>query len=232
MGGISSLMSRFRSNHECRILMVGLDAAGKTTILYKLNLGTVETTIPTIGFNVEHVEYAGRSKIVNFTAWDVGGRDKIRPLWRHYYRHVNALIFVVDSNDRDRIEDAKDQLDSLLSEDEVENYPLLVFANKQDLPTSMKPAEVVEKLGLHGIRGRKWFIAGSVATRGEGLYEGLEWLTETVERSGTEASGTSSPQATEHLPTMTRGKAVIDKDDVSTADTEDEGTRADILRVA
>merc|ERR1712135_109860 len=111
---------------EMRILMVGLDAAGKTTILYKLKLGEVVTTIPTIGFNV----------------WDVGGQDKIRPLWRHYYQGTNGLIYVVDSNDRDRIEDAKEELNKMLNEDEMRDAVVLVFANKQDLPNAMTAAEV------------------------------------------------------------------------------------------
>ena len=88
---------------------VGLDAAGKTTILYKLKLGEIVTTIPTIGFNVETVEY----KNISFTVWDVGGQDKIRPLWRHYFQNTQGLIFVVDSNDRERIDGdngAKDEL--------------------------------------------------------------------------------------------------------------------------
>uniref|UniRef100_A0A6B2LT66 ADP-ribosylation factor n=1 Tax=Arcella intermedia TaxID=1963864 RepID=A0A6B2LT66_9EUKA len=82
--------------------MVGLDAPGKTTILYKLKLGEVVTTIPTIGFNVETISFNSR----NWTVWDVGGPDKIRPLWRHYYQNTSAAIFVIDSNDRDRIEEA------------------------------------------------------------------------------------------------------------------------------
>ena len=96
----SRLWERMFGKKEMRILMVGLDAAGKTTILYKLKLGEVVTTIPTIGFNVETVEY----KNISFTVWDVGGQDKIRPLWRHYYQNTQGLIFVVDSNDRDRVD--------------------------------------------------------------------------------------------------------------------------------
>ena len=76
---ISRLFAGLFGKTEMRILMVGLDAAGKTTILYKLKLGEIVTTIPTIGFNVETVEY----KNISFTVWDVGGQDKIRPLWRH-----------------------------------------------------------------------------------------------------------------------------------------------------
>merc|ERR1711907_45124 len=90
--------------------MVGLDAAGKTTILYKLKLGEVVTTIPTIGFNVETVEY----KNISFTVWDVGGQDKIRPLWRHYYQNTQGIIFVVDSNDRERVGEAKDELNRVM----------------------------------------------------------------------------------------------------------------------
>lgn len=152
--------------------MVGLDAAGKTTILYKLKLGEVVTTIPTIGFNVETVEYSNLS----FTVWDVGGQDKIRPLWRHYFQNTHGLIFVVDSNDRDRIIDAREELQRMLTEDDLKDAVLLVLANKQDFSNAMSAAEVTEKLGLHQITNRNWFIQSTVATRGEGLYEGLDWL--------------------------------------------------------
>merc|ERR1712193_601838 len=109
----TKIWQRLIGKTEMRILMVGLDAAGKTTILYKLKLGEVVTTIPTIGFNVETVEY----KNIRFTVWDVGGQDKIRPLWRYYYQGTQGLIFVVDSNDRDRVEDAREELKKMLEED-------------------------------------------------------------------------------------------------------------------
>jgi len=174
---------------EMRILMVGLDAAGKTTILYKLKLGEVVTTIPTIGFNVETVEY----KNISFTVWDVGGQDKIRPLWRHYYQNTQGVIFVVDSNDRDRIDDSKDyehsakeELNRMLAEDELRDAVLLVFANKQDLPNAMKVQEVTERLGLNKLRNRQWYIQGTSAPTGDGLYEGLDWLSATL---GKKAAG-------------------------------------------
>ena len=89
---------------------MGLDNAGKTTILYKLKLGEVVTTIPTIGFNVESVEY----KNVNMTVWDVGGQTKIRPLWQHYFENTDAIIFAVDCADAGRLEEAKNELDIVL----------------------------------------------------------------------------------------------------------------------
>eukprot|EP01065_Artemidia_motanka_P007113 TRINITY_DN1350_c0_g2_i1.p1 TRINITY_DN1350_c0_g2~~TRINITY_DN1350_c0_g2_i1.p1 ORF type:complete len:183 (+),score=87.78 TRINITY_DN1350_c0_g2_i1:1-549(+) len=171
-GSISKLFAGLFGKKEVRMLMVGLDAAGKTTILYKMKLGEIVTTIPTIGFNVETVEY----KNIKFTMWDVGGQDKLRPLWRHYFQNTNGVIFVVDSNDRDRVGQAKDELQKMLSEDELRDACLLVFANKQDLPNAMSTAEVTDKLGLHSMRQREWYIQGSCATTGEGLYEGLDWL--------------------------------------------------------
>lgn len=168
----AKLFSRLFGKKDMRILMVGLDAAGKTTILYKLKLGEIVTTIPTIGFNVETVEY----KNINFTVWDVGGQDKIRPLWRHYFQNTQGLIFVVDSNDRERITEAHDELHKMLAEDELRDAVLLVFANKQDLPQAMSVAEITDKLGLHNIRTRKWYMQATCATSGDGLYEGLDWL--------------------------------------------------------
>merc|ERR1712061_516563 len=159
-----------------RILMVGLDAAGKTTILYKLKLGEVVTTIPTIGFNVETIEY----KNMSFTVWDIGGQDKIRPLYRHYYQGTAGIIYVVDSSDRDRIQHASEELGSLTSADEWRDALLLVFANKQDLANGMTVAEITEKLGLHKLRDRRWFVQSTCATTGDGLYEGLDWLSRTL----------------------------------------------------
>merc|ERR1711878_234275 len=172
----SALFKGLFGMKDMRILMVGLDASGKTTILYKLKLGDMVTTIPTIGFNVETVEHRN----LNFTVWDVGGQDKIRPLWRYYYQGTNALIYVVDSNDRDRTEDAREELMKMLNEDEMRDAVLLVFANKQDLPNAMTAAEVTEKLGLHNLRHQQWFIQSACATTGDGLYEGLDWLSRTL----------------------------------------------------
>ena len=157
--------------------MLGLDAAGKTTILYKLKLGEVVSSVPTIGFNVETVEY----KKIKFTVWDVGGQDKIRLLWRHYYENTQGLIFVVDSSDRERVELAKEELHKMLGEEELREAALLVFANKQDLGV-MSVAEVTEKLGLHTLRGRDWYIQGTCAMTGDGLYDGLEWMSKTVSK--------------------------------------------------
>ncbi|XP_043107705.1 ADP-ribosylation factor 4-like [Puntigrus tetrazona] len=174
----SNLFSRLVKKKDMRLLMVGLDAAGKTTVLYKLKLGEVVTTIPTLGFNVETVEYRN----ISFTVWDVGGQDVIRRLWRHYYQNTKGLIFVVDSSDRDRIETAAEELNAMLAEDEMRDALLLVLANKQDLPKAMPVHELTDRLGLHALRGRQWFVQATCAVQGSGLYEGLDWLSDQLSR--------------------------------------------------
>ena len=156
---------------ECGMLMVGLDAAGKTTILYKLKLGEVKRTTPTIGFNVESVQY----KNIKFNVWDVGGQTKIRPLWKHYYKGVGGVIFVVDSADKDRLKEAKDELQHMLKDDLLKDVLVLVFLNKQDMSTALKPNELIEKLGLPGVR-QKWYAQACCGTSGDGLFDGLDWL--------------------------------------------------------
>ncbi|TKS90369.1 ADP-ribosylation factor 4 [Collichthys lucidus] len=135
---ISSLFSRLFGKKQMRILMVGLDAAGKTTILYKLKLGEIVTTIPTIG--------------------------------------TTGLIFVVDSNDRERVAESAEELAKMIHEDELKEAVILVFANKQDLPNAMGVSELTDKLGLHNLRSRTWHVQATCATQGTGLYEGLDWL--------------------------------------------------------
>ncbi|KAL7714661.1 ADP-ribosylation factor [Entamoeba marina] len=166
----------FPKNKDTRILMVGLDAAGKTAILYKLKIGENVCTIPTIGFNVETVDY----KKVHFTIWDVGGQTILRPLWRHYYEGTHGIVFVLDSNDLDRIDEAKGVLKGLIEDDTMRNAPLLVFANKHDLPNAMSVSEVVKRLGLNSIKNRQWYCQTSCATNGDGLYEGLDWLSDKI----------------------------------------------------
>lgn len=168
---LSQIFNKFVSKTPVRILMVGLDAAGKTTILYHMKLNEVVTTIPTIGFNVETVEY----KNISFTVWDVGGQTIIRPLWRHYFTNTQGLIFVVDSNDPERIKDAAEELHTMLQEDQLRGVALLIFANKQDLPRAMTTADITEALGLSAVSS-PWLVQASCAVSGAGLVEGLDWL--------------------------------------------------------
>lgn len=177
MGQIfSSFYERLFGNKKVRILMLGLDSVGKTTILYKIKLGEVVTTIPTIGFNVETIDY----KNISFTVWDVCSQDRIRPLWCHYFAGSDALVFVVDSGDRDRISEASEELWRILRNEQMQDIFVLVMANKQDLANAMSPSEITDKLDLRSISNdnpnRHWHIQPTCGPQGSGLYEGLDWL--------------------------------------------------------
>merc|ERR1712216_226415 len=169
---LSKIFGKLIGQKEVRILILGLDNAGKTTILYRLHQGEVVSTIPTIGFNVETVNY----KNIKFQVWDLGGQTSIRPYWRCYFPNTQAVIYVVDSGDVDRISTSKQEFHAILEEEELKDALILVFANKQDLPGALDDAAVPEGLGLHNIKNRQWAIFKTSAIKGEGLFEGLEWL--------------------------------------------------------
>ena len=154
-------------------MMLGLDSAGKTTILYKLKLGEVISIIPTIGFDIETVKY----KNLSFQVWDVGCGNKIRDLWCQYCAGADALIFVIDSSDYERYEEAKEPLHEVINSDK-RDVPLLVYANKQDLVGDYSSEIIAEKLGLDKKPDLRWKVQGTCAIKGDGLYEGLEWLFE------------------------------------------------------
>ncbi|KAF4267463.1 hypothetical protein CNMCM8714_003343 [Aspergillus fumigatus] len=171
-GSLSRLWSFFWTKKEIRILILGLDNAGKTTLLYRLKIGEVVTTIPTIGFNVESVTYRN----LNFNVWDLGGQTSIRPYWRCYYANTAAVIFVIDSTDIERLGTAADELAAMLNEEELRDAALLVFANKQDQPGAKGAGEISEALKLGELRDRNWSIVACSAIDGKGLDEGMDWL--------------------------------------------------------
>jgi ADP-ribosylation factor protein 1 len=158
----------------------------------------VQCTHVDAGFNVDTVEY----KNITFTVWDVGGQERLRGLWKHCELYVflspdrhahrfdslsdfqgsQGLIYVVDSNDVDRIADARESLGSLMADSALVGIPVLILANKQDLPMAMSTSAITDRLGLHGVREREWYVQGCVAGSGDGLYEGLEWLATTLKK--------------------------------------------------
>lgn len=161
------------NSKQYRIIMIGLDNAGKTQILYKLKLGESVVTVPTIGFNVETVSY----KYVDLVVWDIGGQDRLRILWKHYTDGINGLIYVIDASDRERIGEAIECLSKELTSPHMYKVPILIFANKQDLPNAISADELTDKLNVLFRNHEKNFrVFESVATEDVGLIQGIDWL--------------------------------------------------------
>eukprot|EP01017_Pseudomicrothorax_dubius_P021347 TRINITY_DN23030_c0_g1_i1.p1 TRINITY_DN23030_c0_g1~~TRINITY_DN23030_c0_g1_i1.p1 ORF type:complete len:180 (+),score=32.26 TRINITY_DN23030_c0_g1_i1:18-557(+) len=167
---LSKMINSYFAKQKTRILLVGLDGAGKTTFLYKLKLNELVQTAPTIGFNLEYLNY----KNLHMTIWDVGGQQRIRRLWTNYFANTDAIIFMLDSADEERIEIARDELHNMLESEELPRAHLLVFANKQDIG-KMTPSEIESKLELNKLK-MPWKIQGCSALSGDGLYDGMDWL--------------------------------------------------------
>eukprot|EP00440_Ansanella_granifera_P008987 gb/GFBE01009738.1/.p1 GENE.gb/GFBE01009738.1/~~gb/GFBE01009738.1/.p1 ORF type:complete len:180 (+),score=74.06 gb/GFBE01009738.1/:1-540(+) len=176
MGLLNILKKMKKDEAEKRILMLGLDNAGKTTILKKMSQEDISHIMPTQGFNIKSLQQEG----VKLNVWDIGGQKTIRPYWSNYFEASDALVYVVDSSDRRRLEESCQELKELLAEDKLAAVPLLVFANKQDLMQATPADEITEALGLGAISDRTWNIQACSAKDGTGLEEGLEWLTTTV----------------------------------------------------
>lgn len=169
----SSPLRQLVGKAQMQIIIIGLAGAGKTTLLHSLGLGEVLTTIPAIGCNVETAEYQN----LYFTSWDVGGQVTMEPLFQQSSSASRpVIVFVVDSNDDERIEQARYELQKLLLNNKLRGSPLLVLANKQDLPDVMSVEEVADRLLLPSLQDRQWHIQGLCAWTGAGLDAGLGWL--------------------------------------------------------
>ncbi|XP_063235755.1 ADP-ribosylation factor-like protein 4A [Bacillus rossius redtenbacheri] len=184
MGKNSSLLDALPSAQgTLHVVMLGLDSAGKTTALYRLKFDQYLNTVPTIGFNCEKVKGAlGRAKGVNFLVWDVGGQEKLRPLWKSYTRCTDGIVFVLDSVDSERMEEAKMELARTARSPDNAGVPILVLANKQDLPGAREPRELEKLLGLSEMSSHCWHVQPACAITGDGLHEGLEQLYEMILR--------------------------------------------------
>ncbi|XP_051912368.1 ADP-ribosylation factor-like protein 1 [Hippocampus zosterae] len=166
MGGVfGKIWGRLFGSKDYRTLILGLDGAGKTSILDYLDIGKATQTTPTIGFNVKTI----RLKNLSFQAWDLGGQLAIRTYWKIYYPNTSAIIYVVDSADKDRFETSRKELHLMLAEAELHARPLLVLANKQDLEGAVSEADISQYMGLPHIKDREWAIFPCSASTGEGL---------------------------------------------------------------
>ncbi|KAH7105268.1 GTP-binding protein [Auriculariales sp. MPI-PUGE-AT-0066] len=176
MGLLTIIRKNRRKQKEMRLLFLGLDNAGKTTILKKLNGEDISTISPTLGFNIKtfvHNNYT-------LNVWDVGGQRTLRPYWRNYFEQTDAIVWVVDSSDRLRLDDCRTELHSLLQEDRLAGASLLVFVNKQDIPGSLTDVQIREALQLDSIKSHQCKVQPCSAVTGDNLLVGLNWVVDEV----------------------------------------------------
>ena len=176
MGFILSKIIEFftKSRNNFKIIILGMQNAGKTTILYRLSLGQIVKTTPTIGSNVEELTYNN----VKFQAWDLGGQESTRSVWDVYYMNTDAVVYVIDSQDDEYFEESKAQFHKLIHNQTLKNATILIFANKQDLPGAKDVNKLVQDYEFFKIRDHVWHIQPCSALKGEGLVTGIKWLSE------------------------------------------------------
>ncbi|NXG66458.1 ARL11 protein, partial [Hemiprocne comata] len=172
---MGKLISKGRCARDARVVMLGLDFAGKSTLLYKLKSGQAVETCPTVGFNVESLQTPCH---ISFTLWDVGGQGSLRASWPDYLEDTNTLIFVLDSADTARLPEATAALEEALSHPSMAGVPVLLLANKQEVPGALAPAELGERLRWGRLEERRWVLLGCSAHTGQGLQEALVVLGE------------------------------------------------------
>jgi len=174
MGLLNLLRNLKKDDEEFRILMLGLDNSGKTTALKQLAGEDINSITPTQGFNIKSVQSMG----FKLNVWDIGGQKHIRPYWKNYYQNTDAIVYMFDSADKRRADEAAEELGSLLDEELLAGLPVLVFANKQDLLNAMNAADVMKELGLTDCKDRWTHVQACSAKTGEGLEDGMQRLIE------------------------------------------------------
>ncbi|KAI6188822.1 ADP-ribosylation factor-like protein 3 [Aphelenchoides besseyi] len=176
MSGLLSILKKFKNQQ-------GLDNAGKTTILKKLASEDVTHITPT--------------QDIKLNVWDIGGQRKIRPYWKNYFDNTDVLIYVIDSTDKKRFDETALELSELLEEEKLKNVPVLVFANKQDLFNAAPASEIADGMQLLSLsRDRIWQIQACSALSGEGIKEGMEWISKNIKSPPTKSTGKSTANST------------------------------------
>lgn len=159
-----------------RILFLGLDNAGKSSVIKAFLGESIEDLSPTLGFEIKTVDCKG----YRLSCWDVGGQTTIRAYWRNYFESTDGVVWVVDSTDRERMKICKQELDTILQQERLANASLLILANKQDIGGAMAAAEIRDALDLDRIERRHWSIQPCSAATREGVADGIVWLVDDI----------------------------------------------------
>ena len=164
-----------------RVLILGLDGSGKTTLIYLLKYKEVITTLPTVGFNIEELQIAKRLRV---RLWDVGGHHKVRHLWTHYYMTTAGIIYMIDSSSKDRLKESKEEFYKILKHRDVkEHIPVLLFANKQEMEGALSVNEIIEFFELKEYVSNPWCMQECSTQKQEGVWKGMETFSEMVKQN-------------------------------------------------
>lgn len=172
MGLLRFLRKLKLKEKEMRILFLGLDNAGKSSVIKAFMHQSIDDLSPTLGFEIKTVECQG----YRLSCWDVGGQSTIRAYWRNYFEATDGVVWVVDSTDRERIALCKKELDTILQQERLASASLLILANKQDIEGAMESTEIRDALDLDRIQRRHWSIQPCSAATRTGVEEGIVWL--------------------------------------------------------
>lgn len=172
MGLLNIIRRAKERDQEIRLLILGLDNSGKTTILKKFNGEDINSISPTLGFNIKTLYF----RDFKLSVWDVGGQVSIRTYWRNFFEQTDGLIWVVDSSDQGRLSSCKKELHDLLKQEKLAGSTLLIFYNKSDIQGAMPLQQIKDFLELDKIQSRHWAILPSSAVTGSGLLQGIDWL--------------------------------------------------------
>lgn len=172
MGLLRFLRKLKLKEKEMRILFLGLDNAGKSSVIKAFMGESIDDLSPTLGFEIKTVECQG----YRLSCWDVGGQSTIRAYWRNYFEATDGVVWVVDSTDRERMALCKKELDSILQQERLASASLLILANKQDIGGAMESTEIRDILDLDRIQRRHWSIVPCSAATRKGVEDGVVWL--------------------------------------------------------
>ncbi|KXS17337.1 ADP-ribosylation factor-like protein 2 [Gonapodya prolifera JEL478] len=180
MGLLTILRKNRQREREIRILILGLDNAGKTTIVHRLLGRDLSSISPTLGFAISTIAYGG----FKLNVWDVGGQKSIRSFWRNYFEKTDAVVWVVDAADgEERLKECRKEMERVVTEERLSGATLLVLANKQDLPSALPASTISSLLGLdspNALPGHHWAVWGCSAYDGRGLREAIGWCVSDV----------------------------------------------------
>jgi ADP-ribosylation factor-like protein 2 len=172
-----SILRKLRLKEKSmRVLILGLDNAGKSSVVKTFLGESIDSISPTLGFNIITLAFDD----YKLNCWDIGGQKSLRSYWRNYFEQTDALIWVVDSADTDRLAMCRAELDALLGEEKLAGASLLVLANKQDLDGALPLRSIEQRLQLTSIVNRHWRVEACSARTGAGLRDGVSWLVHDV----------------------------------------------------